>query len=367
MSEIHPPASESGNKALTGIFVFLIVLGGVVRGYHVQLLPMMSDSVRQLYYAQSILRIGPAAASKIPMELNPAWRHITGPWQPYIYPPLTLVFFLLFALTWPTLFAIKLTLTLIEAVNAILLAKLTGNKWIGVIYWLCPISIFWVSHQAQYEPAQNLLVLLALWMMRKNLPAALALTVLAIELKVMAFVLLPLVLIRINRQQLRVQAWAMLAGALALIPFLIGEYYYPFISNFRTYGAYNDVSSYFWNPWDPVCSHIPLWQLIPQEIISDALVVILFIGVWKSRYRLSYIPAILFMVIVKFHKNMMPWYLVAWPCFLVPIPERWVRNVCVILWPFLDVVAIYFIVCNVYDPRPHDMIVNGIVSVFQRL
>lgn len=356
------PASAS-----RAIFFVLIALGIAIRGYHILILPDMTDVVRHMYYAKSILRLGPHAASLTLIDINPGWRHVTWPWQPYIYPPLALLFFLLFAATWPTIFAIKLTLTLIEAANAILIARLTRNRWAGMIYWLCPISIYWVCHQAQFEPVQNLFTLLALLFLPRHLPAALALLLLAVQTKVTAILLLPLFLLRINRQPTRTQAITLLIGLLALTPLFIGEHYYPFISNFLQYNTSNDVSSYFWNPWDPVCSHIPFWQLFPHELISDVLIVILFLGLLRSRNRAAYIAPLLFLATAKFHKNMMVWYMLVWPCFVVPIAEKWVQNICLILWPLLDVVSIMYVFTNAHEVLPKGMAMNHIFSVFQRL
>src|SRR5690242_19343523 len=126
-----------------GIGIILTAYATVLRVYHLLQVPWAGDVVRHLRYAEAMLRHGPRVAGMTIEQIDPAWVETTvWPKLAYLYPPVTFLFFLPIAAVSPTVFAAKLVLTVIEGINAVLCWRITGERWIGVLYWACPVSIW---------------------------------------------------------------------------------------------------------------------------------------------------------------------------------------------------------------------------------
>ena len=147
-----PPDTGSGDPRRMWLWAGVGLIA-VLRGYFCWQDPVNSgDVVRHLLHSFHVLDEGLAAAGVPLQELDPDLAGSTWSAFPYNYPPVTLAFFVLIAALAPAVTAAKVALTVIEALNAWLLARVTGNRWLGLLYWASPVSIWWVSGEGQFEP-----------------------------------------------------------------------------------------------------------------------------------------------------------------------------------------------------------------------
>lgn len=322
--------------------------------------------MRQLRYAEAVMKYGPRAAGYAIGQFNSDWAQTTA-WAglPYLYPPLAFFFFVPIAAIWSTVFAAKLALTLIEAVNALLCWKITGKRWIAVLYFACPISIWYASREGQYEPVQNLLAMLAIYFLPTRLPLAIGLLILAVQTKITSGALLPLFLYHIVRQPRAGQIRCLIVAAIACLPGLIALHYYPWITNLGK--APLPLNSYFWNPWGYKCSGAHLPELILHQTVSYLLLIILIAGLIRSNYRIAYVAPLLFIIFIKTFSNMMGWYMIVWVPLVLPIRERWVRTACLLVWPFMDIDALIYGPTTLAEKPLLDQIQRGMLSVFQKV
>jgi len=247
---------------------------------------------------------------------------------PYNYPPLALAFFQVVAWLHPSLFAAKFALTLLEALNAVLIARFAKDRRAGIAYWCLPLSIWWVSHEGAMEPLQNLFVLLALlaWQQRRGFaPGAL---LLAVQVKLSAVFLAPWLFWTSPRPR-KLTGW-MKAGAFtaaALSPAIVASLCYPMAAqvgyifhstvkfNVYHWRAAFDASYHWWLPeifviWVQVASWATLLEIGRQMVRAPAPALL-----WTG--------AFLFLVAARFMTVFQPWYFLAFiPLWLPAVSAR---------------------------------------------
>jgi hypothetical protein len=285
---------------------------------------------------------------------------------PMNYPPLTGGFFQAVAWIHPSLFAAKLALTALEALCAWLVARVTGDRRLGIGYWCLPLSIWWVSHEGAFEPLQNLFVLLALlaWQRRRELaPGAL---LLAVQVKVFALFLAPWVAwtsLRNRRSALAAAPWTVAA----LLPTALAMLAYPVLLQVvHTIGAGGRFNVYDWRAlfdasyrwWLPV--RFVVWV---QAATAVALVWLGIEVVRAPAHALPWLGAFLFLAAAKFLTVFQPWYFLAFlPLWLpaVPAPRRfgWL-----ILTQFCEPLSVWQLLFGPSGPMPP----HGGLGLFQHL
>ncbi len=290
-----------------------------------------TDVLRNLLYGRLVLDHGLAMASRSLLDLGLTADLVPHKHVPYNYPILALAYFVGVAALSPTLFCARLGLTAIEAVNAWLVSRITGDAWSGVLYWCLPISIWFVSREGQFEPLQSLFVLLALLGLRRFPVLAAALMGLAIQVKVTAVVMVPYLVWQLARHQPR-RLWPAL-GALAasFLVTLATMPWYPWVHNAAAYSAQVRMNVLYINPLADLYRWAPAWLRILAQGGSWAMLLILALNARKSAAPLAYLAPILLLVTLKIYTNVMPWYLLLLPPALAPIPERRIRLILMAL------------------------------------
>ncbi len=319
--------------------VAVVVLAGVLRGWFCTLLPVNSgDLPRHILYGLFVLKHGLATAGVPLARLDPGLATVSWANAPYNYPPLALFFFVAVAAVSPTLFAAKLALTLIEGVNAWLLARVTGSRWLGVLYWASPVSIWWVSREGQFEPLQALFMLVALLLLRRSKPAAFAALALAVQVKLTALLLAPWFVVKALREEPGVLRASLAAFALALLPTAAASLSYPVVDAIRSTFGTLSYNPYYWNvaargifKWNPG------WLVACNALATYGAIGFLAWRAWKSREPVAYVGAIGFLVLIKVSTLAQFWYILLFPAFVAPIPEKKVRFWLIALTPLLDV------------------------------
>lgn len=267
---------------------------------------------------QPIAEWAPSLAGKI------SWGEV-----PYNYPPILLLFFQAVAWFSPTLFAAKLALTLVEAVNATLVARFCADWRAGVLYWCLPLSIWWVSREGASEPVQNCLLLLTLLAWKTHRVCAPAALVLAGQTKLMGVFLTPWLLWtswRETRGPVRIKATLLVL--LAVLPTALAALAYPVFTqvfhiaqwgakfNVYHWRALFDPAWRWWLPFD----FVACVQLATTVVLG--WIVVQFVR--RRAHPLPWLGAVLFLLAAKNGGVFQPWYFLAFiPLWLVAVaPDR---------------------------------------------
>lgn len=309
------------------------------------------DTERNLLYGLLILRDGLAAA-RLPLEqISPHLERVAWSENPHNYPPLALLFFALVSTLSPTLFFARLVLTAIEALNSWLVWRITRSPWLALIYWISPISIWYASREGQFEPLQSLFMLLSLWALHsRRWRTAMLLLAVAVQVKVLALLLLPYCcwrLARVSRPMLY-QGGALFVAALT--PTLLTHLaVYPVLSQIFLYSAETYFNPYYWNLLNyPILGGYPLWMTIIHQATSYQIAIELGRRLVREAQRWSLLPAFLFMIFAKVHTGFMFWYWLTWLPLVVAIRDRRLRFWLFVVHPLLDIEALEQVVFGAY-------------------
>ncbi len=321
------------------LLILLLTAVAALRFHYCTELPANTgDIARHIYQGLIVIDQGPQSAARPISEVYPRLRGIAWATEPYNYPAVTLAFFTLLAALSPTIFMAKLTLTLIEALNSYLLYRLTGHRWLAALYWMFPASIWWASHEAQFEPLQNLFVFAALLALKRRSPWSLAFLALAVQVKLTAILLLPFVLLqlkpRTGKELLRT-AVAALAGS---APTLIAMGFYPVLSQVLLYKLPLTYNPYYWDFF--ARKHFawhPYWLIVWDQAASYGLLAALIVLAWIFKAPFQYAASILFVGICKAVTHAQFWYLALLPSFFASIQSRRVLLALFLLLPLLEI------------------------------
>ncbi|MEX0777865.1 MAG: hypothetical protein WD042_19360 [Phycisphaeraceae bacterium] len=319
-------------------FWLVIVLGATVRLYQCTRLPAATcDTQRHIIYGHFVLERGLSVAGQTLPEIDPSYKNVCFRFMPYMYPPLALWFFTAVAAIWPSLFFAKLALTGLEAVNTLLLYRLTRSRWLAAVYWVWPLSTWWISREAQYEPLQNIFVLAAFCLLPGRPFLGILMLMLAIQSKVTALALAPYAawviflgvpgspgIVSMASIPWRRIAPAAAGVAVGALPTLIAKLYYAPIWQFRYWSGRVGASDLYWNPFNievrggAAMDAWGWWHLA----LTYALLAFLLVAAFRSRYRIAYLAPLVFVVFLLMSHLVQPWYLLALAAFVVPVRER---------------------------------------------
>lgn len=305
-----------------------------------QVMTNTSDLVRHLLYGDLVWRHGPSVAAE-PLIALP-YQFPLHHWidLPYSYPVGALAFFTLLAGVWPTLLFAKLALTALEALNAWFVWRLTGRRWMALVYWAAPVSLFWVSHEGQFEPLQNLFVFAALFVLPRRPAAGGALLALAVQVKLTAVVALPWAIVDAIRRDRPLGRWVAGGFLLGLLPTLAAQPFYPAALQPLLFSRMLELNPYFWDAFDPeMFTWNPPWLIALHALASCAVLFILIAGMLRSTDRWAYVAPLLFVLFAKTATQFQFWYWIVWPPLLLPIPEPRIRRWLWFLYPLLDISA----------------------------
>lgn len=178
----------------------------------------------------------------------------------------------------------------------------------------------------------------AILAVRRRPVLAMALLGLGVQVKLTAVLLLPWLAVRIWRGH-RERAWVA-AGAFvaAFAPMLLTELSYPVLESIAsTFGTLR-YNPYFWNPWDPeIFRWNPGWLIGANAVSTWAMLGVLGWFGWRSEDRWAYLAPVLFLLLLKTSSLGQFWYVLLFPAFVAPIPERGVRAWLVAATPLMDV------------------------------
>jgi len=332
------------SKALFGT-AFLITL--VIRLYYCGQAPEdTSDLYRHLGFASHFFENPRAFYWLIPSQFpNEFWSQF---WTEigYIYPPLALLFFAFFGSLGAGLFWVKLSLTLFDLGSAFLIARAT-SWWAGLLVFSAPVTVWYTSHEGQYESMVTFLVVLAVLFARNGRWFWTGVAfMLALQTKQLALLIAPYLLYEIFRRRHldpRKAVVGFLIGFLgAFLPFapfycwrhdlwllplqnqgnLLNPFYWPLLWRKEVMAHFEDVS-HLRIVWNEVVTTMPL------------ILLMLFItrGSWLRRIPQAF-PSITFWVMIKSLAWVMNWYLILIPGLTLALwrHRRWLVVLLIFYW-----------------------------------
>ena len=264
----------------------------------------------------------------------------------YIYPPLALLFFAVFGSLGIGLFWVKLALTLFDLGSSVLIARAT-SWWAGLLVFSAPVSVWYTSHEGQYESMVTFLVVLAILGARSGRWIwAGAAFMLALQTKQFAILIAPYLLYEIFiRRHLHPHKAILgfLAGFLgAFLPFipfycwrhdlwllplqnqvnLLNPFYWPFFWRKGVMAHFEEVS-HLRMVWNEVVTTIPL----------VILAVFIARGSFLRRFPQA-LPSISFWLMIKSIAWAMNWYMILIPglTFALWRHRRWMVVLLIFYW-----------------------------------
>ncbi len=340
-----PRVRVGAARRIATITLVLVATAVAALRYHYCTQPPANtrDVVRHMVYGRLVAERGLAIAGQALSQMDPPIKMVTWSNVPYNYPIVTLGFFTLVSALSHTIFFAKLALTVIEAINACLVYLCSGQRWLAVVYWASPVSMWWVSREGQFEPLQSLFALAALYLLPRTPAVAFALLALAVQVKLSAVLLLPLFLLSVVRG-----GWAALLPAaagfgLAITPSVIALWYYPvryypLIAHVLRYNAPEVYNPYYWNvAARGVFGWNPPWLIAANQASTYGMLLVLSWLALRTRRPVQFVAPLAFLVLCKLHTNAQFWYMALLPSFLLPIENRTWRFWLIALVPLLDV------------------------------
>ena len=251
-------------------------------------------------------------------QINEAFSGITWSHLPFNYPLYAAVPFTLAQFLGGSIFAAKLLLTLCELFSSFLIYKLSGSRLMALIYWALPVSIWYVSGEAQFEPWQNLFILLSMFFLRRNIYLAIAAFIVAVQIKLFALALLPLILFEIYSKRRETNFISLATILLALIlPGLLAEQQYSSWQNVFSYSQALDFNPWHFYPsfWS-YPKFISLTEVVWYQLFSALLLFYLAALFIKSTQKAIWLAPLIFLLFLKFSPNAQPWYLLTFAALL---------------------------------------------------
>ncbi len=327
------------------LFIGLLLAGAVLRLYYCTQAPIYTtDLLRNLGYGKAFLTWGFKLYDMVPFDFSPWHSQFLWPNRVYPYPAVTMLFFALIANIHPSLFFGKLVLTLIEAVNTGLIYRLSRDRLLVLLYWFNPISLWFVSHEGQFEPMVILFMLLAIERLVKGHGSAFLYLGLAIQTKLFPIFLIPYFMARMSwRDPKRLaQEWGW--GALSLLPSIVAALFSGYMMHFIQPGFIPAYNPLHWKIGDPsLHPHFPYVLIVAHWLAGVIFVFGCIYGIHRHGKALQWIAPLVFVIFVKLNRIGQFWYLMLTPAFAMTVEDNMYRRLLFILAIVLGIRSLYSI------------------------
>jgi len=323
---------------------FLIGIS-IVRLHQCAQLPVVSaDAFRHVYWGIIVNTHGYDAITKSLLSFRPDLDFVAWNQLGYNYPILSLLFDQVSAGLHSSLFTYKFLLTLVEAVNGVLVYSYSRSRLLAAFYWASPLSIWWVSREGQFEPLQNLLILAALLLIDRSRLKSLAFVVigLAVQVKLTALCLLPYLFYRIWHTGTKVQA-----GLAFLLSFLPSAMLLMVANPLQllSQSLSLNYNPYHFNVFHPeMFGADSLLVIAANQVSSYALLFVLLLYAWlnkRSGRWIEVVPILLFVIFLKGASMAQSWYLITLMPLLLPLSNHKLQKLLFCSLPLLDLFSLY--------------------------
>lgn len=318
------------------LLLFVIALGYKIYACF-QVPVVTSDVLRHLGYSSHALENNFAIYTTKAEDFMPEiW---TRYWsnQPYIYPPVTLIFFYLFSVFHLGIFWVKAVLTLIDFVCAYLFYKHI-SKLAALLFFCAPVSLWYTSHEGQFEILQTLFIILNVISVRKReWRFAGFWFAISVQVKQFGVLILPWMLYKIWKSSneehqpfIKILNKAFQGLVLGFFPFLAFYIQTPLLLLLPiTSGSTAIYNPFAWNLFNlDLFGWNPKWLVVWNALFSYVpFIILIIVGIiaWKKQKFttvVSTVPLILFWLIIKSLKWGQFWYSIVVPGFLFCLSRK---------------------------------------------
>ncbi len=313
--------SPASSKAVPWLIGSLLFAGLVIRVSMSFDAPVSLDLMRSVFSGRAIWEHGLSTAGRPLLEVFPnatvkngvAWAE-----NPYNYPPVAVGFFTFIAAIGGGRLMAKLLLTLCDAISSALIVRITKRRWLGIAFWISPVTMWWTSNEGQFEGLQSALAFGSIAAMGNPMLCGLLLS-LAVQTKITSIVLFPYLFGRMYRR--RSARKFVVAGLIGCIPTVVLSFFYPLIPNILKYSAELRWNPYYWNPFDKSrpWSGSPLLGRIVPQLVSWVLIFGFLVLAIRLRSWLAATPVLLYLAAMKFHAQFTGWYFPTLPLVVIPL------------------------------------------------
>jgi hypothetical protein len=266
--------------------------------------------------------------------------------QGYIYPPLALLFFSFFGTLGIGLFWVKLVLTFCDVATALLIGRAL-SWWGALVVFSAPISVWYTSHEGQYESLVTLLMALSVLCVRRGFWrwAGVAF-MLALQSKQLAVLIAPYLLFEIFQR-----SWAegvkaaqgfFIGCGVGFLPFISFYWWSPGLWFLPLQNQENILNPFFWPffctntsiaHFDECSNFRMLWDVIATFAPLALLSMFLARGNFLKKLPQA-LPSIGFWLMVKSLSWAMNWYMLLLPGCTITLwrYRRWMMALLVIYW-----------------------------------
>ncbi len=286
-----------------------------------------TDALRNLGYGSHLLDRGPALYRLPPSAFDPEpWTYCLRHFA-YTYPPVTLCFFGVIGELSLGLFFAKLALTLLDLAVALVFLRCVSAP-AAVAYLAMPASLWFVSHEGQFEPLVAALAAAAILFVRRRdwFWAGWALG-LALQAKQLAVVLVPWIFVRALRSRGEDPPLRDVAAGLgvSILPFLAFHMARPMPMLAALATQDTVYNPFWWNPWDGAhAGWLPLGERLWGAAFTGAFLLLPLV-VRRRSWRDDLVdasPWLLFWVLVKSLSWAQFWYVLVAPALLLCLEAR---------------------------------------------
>ncbi len=245
--------------------------------------------------------------------------------QGYIYPPLALLFFSFFGTLGIGLFWVKIVLSLCDLVSALLIGRVV-SKWAALLVFSAPISVWYTSHEGQYESLLTLLMVLSIFCARSGRWRLAGVAfMLALQAKQLGILIAPYLLFEIwhrtRPRQLRAARGFMIGFCTAFIPFLPFYWWRPDLWLLPLQNQENLLNPYYWPVFCSDLSMAHFDECSNFRVLWDfaaSFTPIALLGLFLARGHFlrklpQALPTLGFWVMIKSVAWVMNWYMIILP------------------------------------------------------
>jgi hypothetical protein len=281
---------------------------------------LSDDLVRSVVSGRAIWSHGLHTAGLPLVETLPWTEAVNIPWRqnPYNYPAVPVAFFTFLATFGGGQMVARLFFTLFDAISSLLICRLTKRKWLGLSYWLSPVSMWWSSHEGQFEGMQAMLGFIALASISSPFICGVFIA-LAVQTKMTAAALLPYLIWRMHKNE-TVRRFV-IGGLVGITPMIAISFVYPILGNVLRYSSEIRWNPYYWNMFDNTRE----WATpgLGGRILPAVLSLIFVFAVFRIGIRGHQFVACsafaAYVVMMKFHIQFPGWYFLTFPLVLAPL------------------------------------------------
>ncbi len=327
------------------LFWGLVVAVAGLRLWYVCLAPIYTtDVLRNIGYGEAFWEWGFHIYSLTAFDLSPSPAQFLWHAHHYTYPAMTLLFFAFTAAFHNSIFFAKMVLTLFDAANSCLIVRITKERWLGLCYWIYPISIWYTSHEGQFEAWVVFWMLVAIHELRRGKPWAFAALGLAIQTKLFPVLLIPYFLKHMSWKNLKLLCLETGFGIMSFFPSFYAILKGTYLTRFLQPGYMPDYNPLTWFIVEPQdFPEFPFW-LIVGHFLGGFIFVVICINCMKKKNQFWPLFAPLaFVVLVKANIIGQFWYMMLVPAFCMTVEDRKARRVLVIVSFLLGLRSLYSI------------------------